>query len=55
VVDEPAGVVERILDALGVPVPVTWRPTSTTTRQADHVNADWVRRYRSSRVSGAPA
>ena len=36
----------RILDHLGIEVPADWRPTPRQQRQADEINADWVRRHR---------
>lgn len=46
VVAHPDRVVARVLAAADVTVPTGWRATSETLRQADAVNADWVRRYR---------
>ncbi len=39
----PGRTVHVILDRLGVKAPRGWRPESAHRRQADHVNADWIR------------
>jgi LPS sulfotransferase NodH len=46
---EPERTVRTILDHLDVKAPAAWRATSTQAKQADEVNAEWVRRYRSTR------
>jgi len=46
VVGNPRQPVQAILDHLDVEVPPGWRPVPRQCRQADAVNADWVRRYR---------
>lgn len=50
VVGDPCHVVQGLLDRLGVELPSNWRPESPHRRQADEVNAEWVRRYRAARV-----
>jgi LPS sulfotransferase NodH len=50
VVADPRHAVHGLLDRLGVELPSDWRPESPHRRQADEVNADWVRRYRAARV-----
>ena len=45
-VADPAPMIRRILDSVGVSAPAGWRPASAHRRQADELNADWVRRYR---------
>jgi LPS sulfotransferase NodH len=52
VVADPGPTVHGILDQLGVELPSTWRPESPHRRQADEVNADWVRRHRAARTRG---
>lgn len=47
---EPDQAVRTILDYLGIEPPAAWRPQSDHHKQADEVNADWVRRYRSARL-----
>lgn len=47
---EPDRAVRRILNHLGIEPPAAWRPQSEHRKQADEVNADWVRRYRSARL-----
>jgi LPS sulfotransferase NodH len=49
VVADPRRAVQEVLDRLGVDLPSDWRPESPHRRQADEVNADWVRRYRAAR------
>lgn len=46
---DPQGTVHGILDHLAIRLPATWRPAWTPARQADEVNAEWIRRYRSAR------
>ncbi len=46
VVAHPRRTVRRVLDHVGVAVPPDWRPESPHRRQADAVNATWVRLYR---------
>lgn len=46
---EPDQAVRRILDYLAIEPPAAWRPQSDHCKQAEEVNADWVRRYRSAR------
>lgn len=43
---DPAGAVRGILGHLGSAPPAGWRPAPRERRQADEVNAEWVRRYR---------
>lgn len=50
VVADPRRAVEGILGHLGVALPTTWRPVPRQRRQADAVNADWVRRHRETRT-----
>lgn len=45
-VADPARTVKEILDHLNVQPTSGWRPSSLHPRQADEVNAEWVRRYR---------
>ena len=45
---DPERTVRSILDHLDVKAPAGWRAASTHPKQADEVNAEWVRRYRSS-------
>jgi hypothetical protein len=45
-VADPTQTVKGILDLLDVQVHPGWRLSSLHVRQADQVNADWVRRYR---------
>ena len=45
----PRRAVHGILDHLGIELPATWRPAARQRRQADEVNADWIRRYRAAR------
>jgi LPS sulfotransferase NodH len=42
----PRQAVDGILDHLGIELPGKWRPAARQRRQADELNADWVRRYR---------
>ena len=46
---DPGRTVREILDHVGVEPPASWRPQSRHRKQADELNADWVRRYRSAR------
>ncbi len=46
---DPEHAVRTILDHLALRLPATWRPAQTNRKQFDEVNADWVRRYRSTR------
>jgi trehalose 2-sulfotransferase len=46
VVGDPRLAVRGILDHLGLELSADWRPAPRQRRQADEVNADWVRRYR---------
>jgi trehalose 2-sulfotransferase len=48
-VADPDRTVRTILELLGVEPPATWRARSVHGKQADAINADWVRRYRSAR------
>ena len=50
---DPRQVVHGILDRLGVDPPPAWRPDPKQRRQADEINADWVRRYRAARPRSA--
>lgn len=50
---DPRRVVQGILDRLGIGVPPTWRPAPRQRRQADEVNADWVRRYHAAQQRSA--
>jgi trehalose 2-sulfotransferase len=43
---DPGRAVLGILDHLGLELPAGWRPAPRQRRQADHVNAAWVRAYR---------
>jgi LPS sulfotransferase NodH len=52
VTGDPGQAVQGILDRLGIELPADWRPTPRERRQADELNADWIRRYR---VEGATA
>lgn len=47
---DPRNALQGLLDRLGVELPSDWRPESPHRRQADEVNAEWVRRYRSARA-----
>ncbi len=47
---DPERTVRAILDHLDVKAPAAWRPASTHAKQADEINAEWVRRYRSTRL-----
>lgn len=49
-VADPEPTVRTILDYLDVEVPAAWRPASAHAKQGDEVNAEWVRRYRSTRL-----
>jgi LPS sulfotransferase NodH len=49
-VADPERTVRTILDHLDVEAPGAWRPAPTHARQADEVNTEWVRRYRSTRL-----
>lgn len=49
VVEDPRPQVQAILDHLDVELPSGWRPVPRQRRQADAVNANWVRRYRAAR------
>jgi trehalose 2-sulfotransferase len=44
-VSSPVGAVSRVLDLVGTAPPVGWAPVSSPERQADSLNAEWVRRY----------
>jgi len=44
---DPPGTASRILDWLGLQVPQDYQLGTTHQRQADHVNADWIRTYKS--------
>jgi trehalose 2-sulfotransferase len=46
VTGNPRQAVHGILDHLGIERPANWRPDARQRRQADEVNAAWVRRYR---------
>ena len=46
VVADPRRAVQGILNRLEVEKPSGWRPNAPHRRQADEVNAEWVRRYR---------
>lgn len=48
-VSEAREAVGGILECIGVKPPSDWAPASTHERQADAINADWVRRYRAAR------
>ena len=45
VVADPGRAVRGILDHLGIAPPPDWRPAPRQRRQADDLNAEWVRRY----------
>ena len=49
-VTDPAEAVMSILNWIGTRPPADWMPVSPHKRQADAINADWVRRYRERRV-----
>jgi LPS sulfotransferase NodH len=51
-IEDPARAVQGILDHLGIELPADWRPAPRQRRQADEVNADWVRRYRAGAQPG---
>lgn len=53
VVADPRRAVQELLDRLGVELPSDWRPESPHRRQADEINAEWVRRYRAARGSSS--
>jgi LPS sulfotransferase NodH len=44
-VADPRKAVHRVLRSVGESPPPGWRPASSHERQADEVNANWVRRY----------
>lgn len=44
-VADPHGTVDAILRALGVKPPAGWLPQSHHRKQADDLNAEWIRRY----------
>jgi LPS sulfotransferase NodH len=48
-VPSPVETVTRVLDLVGIARPVDWAPVSPPGRQADSLNAEWVRRYRATR------
>jgi trehalose 2-sulfotransferase len=48
-VASPVGAVTRVLDLVGAAPPAGWAPVSPPGRQADSLNAEWVRRYRATR------
>jgi LPS sulfotransferase NodH len=48
-VSDPVETVRRVLEFVGTAPPVDWAPVSTPERQADSLNAEWVRRYRATR------
>jgi trehalose 2-sulfotransferase len=50
-VTAPAPTVMRVLQHLEVTPPADWRPVLRHRRQADELNADWIRRY----LDGQPA
>jgi trehalose 2-sulfotransferase len=45
VIRDPRRAVQGVLDHLGIGLPPGWRPAPRQLRQADEVNAEWVRRY----------
>lgn len=47
VVATPADAVTRVLDFIGTVSRSDWEPASPHLRQADEINDEWVRRYRS--------
>jgi len=53
VTGNPRQAVHGILDDLGIELPANWRPAALQRRQADELNADWVRRYRATRQRSA--
>ena len=53
VTGNPRQAVHGILDHLGIELPANWRPAARQRRQADEVNADWVRRYRAAQQRSA--
>lgn len=48
---DPRQAVQGILHHLGIALPPGWRPVARQRRQADEVNADWVRRYHAAQRS----
>jgi LPS sulfotransferase NodH len=44
-VSSPVETVTRVLDFIGTAPPVGWAPVSPPERQADSLNAEWMRRY----------
>jgi LPS sulfotransferase NodH len=55
VTGNPRQAVHGILDHLGIELPTTWRPAARQRRQADAVNADWIRRYRAAQQRSSDA
>jgi len=49
VVAHPGHTVHGMLNTLGVDAPENWQPDSRHHRQADAINADWIRCYRSAK------
>jgi LPS sulfotransferase NodH len=49
VIGDPRRAARGILDHLGIESPPDWRPVPRQRRQADEVNADWVRRCHAAR------
>jgi LPS sulfotransferase NodH len=48
-VSNPVETVSRLLDFVGSGPPAAWAPVSPPERQADALNAEWVRRYLATR------
>jgi LPS sulfotransferase NodH len=42
---DPAGTTERVLDHIGISVPLGWRPSEPTARQADELSERWLDAY----------
>lgn len=47
---DPDGTVKSVLRWIDTPPPADWVPNSPHERQADGINADWIRRYREART-----
>jgi trehalose 2-sulfotransferase len=48
-VSSPVEAVMSVLDFVGTAPPADWAPVSAPERQADSLNAEWMRRYRATR------
>jgi trehalose 2-sulfotransferase len=55
VTGNPRQAVHEILEHLGIELPTTWRPAARQRRQADALNADWIRRYRAAQRRSSDA